>query len=140
VVTAQSADGPKGMTATSFNSVSVEPPQVLVCLNRNTDTGAVLLEQQFFAINILNADQQSISNEFAGGASQEQRFANVNWQPGGNGAPLLSDSLVSLECKVVQQIEAGTHWIVVGEVQTIVSRSGEPLLYYNGAYRQLPLD
>ena len=138
VVTAQSEQqGLKGMTATSFSSVSVDPPQVLVCLNQNTDTGAVVLEQKQFAVNILNADQQDVSNQFAGGGTQEERFAKVAWEAGENGAPLLSEALASLECKVVDQVLAGTHWIVIGEVQRVVCRSGEPLLYYSGAYRQL---
>ncbi len=138
VVTAHSdLSGPKGMTATSFNSVSVEPPQILVCLNQTTDTGALVLEQSLFAVNFLNSDQQAISNEFAGGSTQEQRFANVRWESGDNGAPLLTEALVSLECKVVQQLKAGSHWVVIGEVQKLVCRNGEPLLYYNGAYRQL---
>lgn len=138
VVTAQSeAQGLKGMTATSFSSVSLDPPQVLVCLNQNTDTGAVVLEQKQFAINILGSEQQDVSNQFAGGSSQEERFANVAWEAGENGVPLLTDALASLECKVVDQVLAGTHWVVIGEVQKVVCRSGEPLLYYSGAYRQL---
>jgi len=138
VVTAHSeTQGLKGMTATSFSSVSVEPPQILVCLNQVTDTGAVVLEQQQFAVNILSADQQSVSNQFAGGMTQEERFAQVAWEAGDNGAPMLVDALASMECKVVQQVQAGTHWIVIGEVQRVICRSGEPLLYYHGAYRQL---
>ncbi|OAI14328.1 flavin reductase [Methylomonas lenta] len=138
VVTAQSEQqGLKGMTATSFSSVSVDPPQVLVCLNQNTDTGTVVLEQKQFAVNILGAEQRDVSNQFAGGSTQEERFANVGWEVGENGAPLLTESLASLECKVVDQVLAGTHWIVIGEVQKVICRSGEPLLYYSGAYREL---
>lgn len=138
VVTAQSEQqGLKGMTATSFSSVSVDPPQILVCLNQNTDTGAVVLEQNHFAVNILSSEQRDVSNQFAGGSSQEERFSAVTWEAGENGAPVLTDALASLECKVVDQVLAGTHWIVIGEVQKVVCRSGEPLLYYNGAYRQL---
>lgn len=138
VVTAQSeAQGLKGMTATSFSSVSLDPPQILVCLNQNTDTGAMVLEQKQFAVNILSSGQQDVSNQFAGGRSQEERYANVAWEAGENGAPLLTDALASLECKVVDQVLAGTHWIVIGEVQKVVCRNGEPLLYYSSAYRQL---
>ncbi|MGY6274900.1 flavin reductase family protein [Methylomonas sp. MgM2] len=138
VVTAQSADkGLKGMTATSFSSVSLDPPQILVCLNKNTDTGIVVLDQHQFAVNILSNEQQDVSNKFAGGSSQEERFANTAWESGDNGAPLLSDALACLECRVVEQVSAGTHWIVIGEVQKVVCRNGEPLLYYSSAYRQL---
>ena len=80
VITSKTEEGGlKGMTATSFSSVSVEPPQIVVCINQSTDTGAAMLKGKVFAVNILKADQQEISNQFAGGASQEQRFANVNW-------------------------------------------------------------
>jgi flavin reductase (DIM6/NTAB) family NADH-FMN oxidoreductase RutF len=137
VTTRSEQQGPKGMTATSFSSVSAEPPQILVCLNQNTDTGALVLEEQIFAVNILTSSQESVSNQFAGGSSQEQRFAAVGWELGEHGAPLLTEALASLECKVVQQVKAGTHWIVVGEVLHAVCRQAEPLLYYNGAYQQL---
>ena len=138
VVTAQSgSQGLKGMTATSFSSVSLDPPQILVCLNQNTDTCAAVLEQKRFAVNILSSEQQSVSNQFAGGSSQEERFANVAWEASDNGVPLLTEALASLECSVVEQVLAGTHWIVIGEVQKVVCRSGGPLLYYSSAYREL---
>ena len=139
VVTVQSLQqGPKGMTATSFSSVSVEPPQILVCLNQATETGVLVLDRQLFAVNILSSAQQAISNQFAGAITQEQRFANLAWEAGENGAPVLTEALASLECKVVQHVLAGTHWIVIGEVQKVICRSGEPLLYYDGGYRQFP--
>lgn len=138
VVTTQSEQmGLQGMTVTAFSSVSVEPPQILVCLNDSAETGEGIQESQCFAVNILNADQQDASNQFAGGSSQEQRFENTAWEAGTTGAPVLIDSLMSLECKVVERVRAGTHWIVIGEVQVSTLRSGDPLLYYRGAYRQL---
>jgi flavin reductase (DIM6/NTAB) family NADH-FMN oxidoreductase RutF len=141
VVTTRSEKfGVQGMTATSFSSVSVDPPQILVCINNSADTGAGIFESQCFAVNILKSDQQDISNQFAGGSSQQQRFQNTDWQAGVTSAPILNNSLMSLDCKVVEQVRAGTHWIIIGEVQDSVCRSGEPLLYYCGAYRQLAGD
>ena len=138
VVTAQSQEQePKGMTATSFSSVSLDPPLILVCLNQSAETGALVLEQQAFAVNILSSDQIAISNQFAGGSSQTQRFADIEWQTGDNGSPIISEALVKLECSVVQQVAAGSHWVVIGEVQKAIIRSGEPVLYFDGAYRQL---
>jgi flavin reductase (DIM6/NTAB) family NADH-FMN oxidoreductase RutF len=138
VVTSQTEKhGLKGMTATSFSSVSLDPPQVLVCINQTADTGDAVLEGKSFAVNILTAEQQGVSNQFAGGASQEERFANVNWHQGETGSPMLDDALVSIECTVVQQVLAGSHWIVIGEVQTVECHSGDPLLYYNSGYREL---
>ncbi|MBU2568723.1 MAG: flavin reductase family protein [Gammaproteobacteria bacterium] len=129
--------GTQGMTATSFCSVSLEPPQILVCINENADTGDGIEESKHFAVNILTAEQEEVSNQFAGGASQEERFANVSWENGICGMPILNDCLASLECKVVEKVKAGTHWIMVGEVQDVVCRSGSPLLYFRSAYRNL---
>ncbi|WP_445366369.1 flavin reductase family protein [Methylomonas sp. BW4-1] len=136
VVTTQGRDNqPRGMTATAFSSVSVEPPQILVCLNQATDTGAALLESRRFAVNILNSAQEDVSNQFAGSTTQEQRFASIAWQAGENGAPILNEALAALECRVVQQVQAGSHWVIIGEVDRVVCREGEPLLYYHSAYR-----
>lgn len=129
--------GLKGMTATSFSSVSLEPPQILVCINKSADSGEAILDDKSFAVNILKSDQQEISNQFAGGASQEERFANIAWHEGETGSPIFDDALVSIECTVVQTVLAGTHWVIIGEVQKCVCHEGVPLLYYNSDYREL---
>ncbi len=129
--------GTQGMTVTAFSSVSVEPPQILVCINEAADTGAGIDESGYFAVNVLAAGQQEVSNQFAGGSSQVQRFENTAWEFGNHSTPMLSDSLMSLECKVIEKVKAGTHKIIIGEVQNCICRTGEPILYYRGAYRQL---
>ena len=140
VTTCSEKFGVQGMTVTAFTSVSVDPPQILVCINDSADTGVGIHESQFFAVNILNSDQHDLSNQFSGGSSQQQRFENTDWKAGITGAPILNDSLMSLDCKVVEKVRAGTHWIIIGEVQECICRLGEPLLYYRGAYRQLVSD
>lgn len=138
VVTSKSDQhGLRGMTVTAFSSVSAEPPQILVCLNQSADTGENIDQTQRFAVNILNINQQAESNNFSGGSSQEDRFANTRWSLGEFGMPLLDDSVLSLECRVVEKVGAGTHWVVIGELESITCRSGEPLLYFRGRYRQL---
>lgn len=137
VTTSSERYGLQGMTVTAFSSVSANPPQILVCLNQNADTGAGIEESQNFAVNVLSTDQQNVSNQFAGGASQEERFANTAWIASASGTPFLNDSIVSLDCKVVNKVLVGTHWIVIGEIQESVCRDGEPLLYFSGAYREL---
>jgi flavin reductase (DIM6/NTAB) family NADH-FMN oxidoreductase RutF len=137
VTTSSEKFGVQGMTVTAFTSVSVDPPQVLVCINDSADTGVGIHESKFFAVNILKSNQQHLSNHFSGGSSQQQRFENTDWKAGITGAPILNDSLMSLDCKVFEKVRAGTHWIIIGEVQECVCRPGEPLLYYNGGYRQL---
>ncbi len=137
VTTSSEKFGIQGMTVTAFSSVSVNPPQILVCINDSADTGVGIHESKYFAVNILKSDQQDLSNQFAGGSNQQQRFENADWRAGITGAPILNNSLMSLDCKVVEKVLAGTHWIIIGEVQECVCRSGDPLLYYRGAYRQL---
>ncbi|MCX7068892.1 MAG: flavin reductase family protein [Methylococcales bacterium] len=141
VVTTQSEKfGVQGMTVSAFSSVSVNPPLILVCINDAADTGDGIVESQCFAVNVLTAEQQDTSNQFAGGTSQQQRFDNADWSAGITGAPLLTNSLMSLDCTVVEKVRAGTHWIIIGEVQAVECRTGEPLLYYRGAYRQVASD
>ena len=137
VTTSSEKFGVQGMTVSAFSSVSVNPPLVLVCINDAADTGEGIKESQCFAVNVLTSDQQDISNQFAGGSNQQLRFENTDWKAGVTGAPILNESLMSLDCKVVEKVLAGTHWIIIGEVQECVCRSGEPLLYFCGAYRQL---
>lgn len=138
VVTSQSKKyGVRGMTVTAFCSVSAEPPQILVCLNQSADTGENIDQNQCFAVNILSDRQQDVSNNFSGGRSQEERFANTPWHTGITGVPILDDSLMTLECKITEKVRAGTHWILVGEVQEVTCRAGEPLLYFRSHYREL---
>ena len=140
VTTSSEKFGIQGMTVTAFSSVSINPPQILVCINDSADTGVGIHESKYFAVNVLKSDQQDLSNQFAGGSNQQQRFENTDWKAGITGAPILNNSLMSLDCKVVEKVLAGTHWIIIGEVQECVCRSGDPLLYYRGAYRQLAGD
>jgi flavin reductase (DIM6/NTAB) family NADH-FMN oxidoreductase RutF len=138
VVTSHSEKfGMRGMTVTSFASVSAEPPQILVCLNKSADTGENIIQSQKFAVNLLTTKQQNVSNDFSGGSSQEERFANTDWHMADTGIPILSDSLMSLECTVIERFSAGTHWIVIGEVQAKSCRTGDPLLYFKGNYRKI---
>ena len=137
VATRSEKHGSQGMTVTAFSSVSMTPPQILVCINDSADTGEGIKESNRFSVNILNDRQQDVSNDFAGGLSQEDRFEKNDWTPGIDGVPLLSDSVLSLDCEVVEKVHAGTHWIIVGEVQNTICRDGDPLLYFRSQYRTL---
>ncbi|MBE0468999.1 MAG: flavin reductase family protein [Methyloprofundus sp.] len=137
VVTANSPKGEQGMTATSFASVSMDPPQILVCINEAAETGVAILASKKFAVNILAADQEQVSNQFAGGSSMEERFANTAWYEGELGQPVFENCLASVECTVVQQVKAGTHWVIIGEIQSKQCNEGDPLLYFNSAYRAI---
>ena len=138
VLTTRSQEyGLQGMTVSAFSSVSAEPALILCCLNNETDTGAGIDISQCFGVNVLNANQQNVSNQFAGGCSHEERFASNPWHTAVTGAPLLSESLMSLDCKLVEKVRAGSHWILIGEVQHSEVREGQPLLYFNVNYHRL---
>ncbi len=137
VATHSAKFGTQGMTVTAFASVSMTPPQVLVCINESADTGEGIKESTRFSVNVLSDQQQEVSNHFAGGLSQQERFEKTDWTPGVQGVPLLSDTIVSLDCRVVDKVHAGTHWIIIGEVENAICRNGEPLLYFRSQYRSL---
>ncbi|MDD2863495.1 MAG: flavin reductase family protein [Methylococcales bacterium] len=137
ITTNSNTHGLQGMTVTAFASLSADSAQILCNLNVNAETVAGIEESQSFAVNFLTTTQQTASNQFAGGASQEERFATNPWHTSVTGAPLLSESLVSLDCKLIEKIQAGSHYIVIGEIQASEVRTGQPLLYYHAGYHEL---
>ena len=126
---------PHGMTASSFTSVSLNPPLILVCVN----TGARFLEAcnsvEHFAVNILGETQRALSERFAG--SGYDRFEGVAWDPGVTGAPLLPGVLGTLECARYRMLSAGDHEILIGRVLHANWKEGEPLIHFGSQYRGL---
>jgi len=137
VITTNSSEGEQGMTVTSFASVSMDPPQILICVNETAETGTAILESKNFAVNILTTEQEQVSNQFAGGSSMLERFKNVKWHPSDLDLPIFDEALASIECNVVEQVKAGTHWIIIGEIQSTQCNEGKPLLYFNSGYRSV---
>jgi flavin reductase (DIM6/NTAB) family NADH-FMN oxidoreductase RutF len=133
IVTTVSADGtPYGLTATAFTSVSLEPPLVLVCVDKQAESHPHLRASRVFAVNFLAADQQELSRRFA--VSGGDKFAGVRLRPGTTGAPVLADVLGYLECRTTDICEGGDHTVFIGQVEAADARAGEPLLYFRGAY------
>ncbi len=141
IVTCRTADRPiHGMTASSLASASLDPPLVLVCVNRNALTHALIAEQGAFGINILRSDQQEVSSRCAGFLGAKAHFLDDQpYRTGESGAPLLEDALSWLECTLWRSYDAGDHTIYVGEVQSAGATEGEPLLWYQRGYRELML-
>ena len=136
VVTACDAEGhDHGMTVSAFCSLSLEPPLVLVCIDRTASMFPALGTATAFAVNILSHSQEALSRRFA--ADEPDRFAGVGYSRGQGGCVLLDDVLAHLECSIVRQLDAGDHTIVIGEVETAEAQSERPLLYYRGGYAQL---
>jgi flavin reductase (DIM6/NTAB) family NADH-FMN oxidoreductase RutF len=124
-----------GMTASAFASVSLTPPLVLVCLDKSSRTLTLLRESGAFAVNVLAAGQEDASRAFA--RPGVKPFASVPHHRGDNGAPVLDGAIAVLECTTYRVFEAGDHELVLGEVTAAVVPGGDPLVFYDGAYRSL---
>lgn len=140
IVTARSADGKLvGLTANSFNSVSLNPPLVLWSLSKAAASLPAFSTGSHYAINILGADQKNLAKRFA--AKDVDRFADVQFVEGVGGAPLLAGAAASFECFNRSRYEEGDHVIFIGEVERCSHRAGAaPLLYHGGKfYTEHPL-
>ncbi len=140
VVTARDTQGRLvGLTANSFNSVSMNPPLVLWSLSRAAGSLAAFSTGSHYAINILSADQQELARKFA--AREGNRFDGVAFEAGAGGAPILSGTAASFECFNRSRYEEGDHVIFVGEVERCAHRAGaSPLLFHGGKfYAEHPL-
>ncbi len=128
-----------GMTVSSFTSVSLDPPTVLVCLNKETYTHALIARSGVYAISMLSADQEALSNRFAGAEKEmNARFAGLELSYADTGAPLLPGALAWLDCVVRETMDTNTHTIYVGEVvYAHVNPDAAPLVYHNRGYRLL---
>jgi len=136
VTTVEGTEGaPQGLTVNSFTSVSLDPPLVLVCIDKAADTHLHLRAAKGFAINILAEEQIDLSRHFA--TFSGDRFDGISWQPGLHGAPILGEVVASLECASHSHFDAGDHTIFVGQVERVTIHAGPPLVYFAGAYRKL---
>lgn len=137
VVTARDGEGvPVGLTVSAFASVSLDPPLVLVCIDRASQSHDLLLSAGSFAVNVLSAAQGALARRFASDPS-EGRFDGVAWSGGPGEAPVLEGVSAWLACAVEAAHEAGDHTIVVGRVDEAGVGTEEALAYYRGAFTTL---
>ncbi|MEN8183033.1 MAG: flavin reductase family protein [Myxococcota bacterium] len=138
IVTSRAAGRVHGMTVSAFASVSLDPPLVLVCADKTSDTYAVIAEAGAFAVNVLAEGQEKLSDRFASKKDEHRRFEGLETRKALTGAPLLPGALVGLDCRLVATHEAGDHVIYVGQVEAIEDASeSEPLIHFRGGYRGL---
>ncbi|MGB8060870.1 MAG: flavin reductase family protein [Candidatus Sulfotelmatobacter sp.] len=132
-----------GMTANAFASVSLDPMLVLVCVDHSTRTHAHLHAKKRFGVNVLCENQRAISEYYA---RPERTHQNAEAEAGArfertvHGTPMLHGSLAYLECRLHSAQEAGDHTIFIAEVEDVVVREGDPLLFFRGQYRQVGED
>ena len=140
IVTARRADGqPVGLTANSFNSVSLTPPLVLWSLSRRAGTMPAFRAGSHYAVNILAADQRALAVRFA--SKSVDRFADLTFREGAGGAPVIDGAVAVFECFNRSRYDEGDHVIFVGEVECCSHRAGaQPLIFHGGRYfTELPL-
>src|ERR1700744_1197338 len=127
VITAGRAEDITGMTVTSVSSLSLDPPSLIVSINRASSTWPVLERYGVFGVNILTADQRDIAERFAGrnGLKGRQRFVGGEWITRGSGSPLLVGAAAALDCEVEHLIEHHSHAVVIGRVRHVLCSKRE---------------
>ncbi len=132
VITASDAGVPVGMAASSFTSLSMDPPLVLFCPAKSSSTWARIADAGNFAVNVLASEHEDVSKQMSSKAAD--KFAGIAWHTEVTGSPVLDDALGWTDCRTEHVYEGGDHWIVVGRVLALGWRDGEPLGYHRGAY------
>ena len=133
VVTTIQADGsPRGFTANSFTSVSLDPPLILVCIAKTAASHAVFSATDHFAVSVLAEDQKAVSGVFA--SKMADKFAQVDWHARVTGAPLMKGAAASFDCRTHDVVDAGDHIILIGRVVDFSHTTSSPLGYCRGAY------
>ena len=136
ITTKDTAGKPFGLTANAFSSLSLNPPLLLVCVDRAVDCYACFDQSKVFAVNFLSEEQEDLSRRFA--TKGIEKFEGVPYRLGELGVPLLEGALGHLECTVTAGYEGGDHTIYIGEIQSATASGEHPLLFFKGKYYRLP--
>ena len=136
VVTTRGSDGkPHGITVSAFCSVSLVPPQVLICIEKITASHPAFAESGAYVVNVLHRSQMPLSERFANPA--EDKFSDITFHAGIEGIPVLDNALANIECRITHTFDGGDHTIFLGSVENVNCHDGDPLIYYRSDYRGL---
>ncbi len=134
VVTTKDADGKfQGITVSAFSSVSLDPPLILVCIEKTTASHFAVELSKTFVVNVLNSAQTEISIRFASPVSD--KFDRVDFRLGIDEIPVITGCLANLECRLAEAFDVGDHTIFIGRVENAFITDGDPLLYFRSDYR-----
>lgn len=133
VLTARGADGPIGITVSSFSSLSLDPPLVLACVDKKAKSHDGLIAASGFVVHVLDRSQETISRAFARAGTE--KFDDVEWYAGPYGAPLLPLGVARLVCAHHEALDGGDHTILVGRVLEVARTGNPPLVYWDRDYR-----
>jgi flavin reductase len=140
IITAGSGDKRRGLTATAVCSVAVQPPTMLVCVNRSGEAHQAIGDFGHFCVNLLSGEDASVADRFAGRGRKlgAGKFEDANWIDMRSGSPCLSSAMVSIDCEVVETVRAHTHTVFFGAVREVRRGLGlTPLLHFARSYRGL---
>ncbi|MBB3772583.1 flavin reductase (DIM6/NTAB) family NADH-FMN oxidoreductase RutF [Angulomicrobium tetraedrale] len=140
VITAGHGSEARGLTATAVCSVSMAPPTLLVCVNRNGEAHRTIAEAGAFCVNVLAEHDRPIADRFAGrhGHAGASKFGDGEWLSLATGAPALGDALVSIDCSIAECVDAYTHTVFFGTVRAVrLGAAAPPLVHFDRAYRTL---
>lgn len=129
IVTTMDEKNPIGLTVNSFASVSIDPLMVLWCIDKRANSYETFKKAENFAVNILAGDQKDECFTFAS-SKEKERFSKITWNLSSNNLPIIDGIFGVLECKKVNQVEAGDHLILIGEVINLNKNEKEPMLYF----------
>jgi flavin reductase (DIM6/NTAB) family NADH-FMN oxidoreductase RutF len=136
IITTVSKDGvPFGLTANAFTSVSLDPPLLLISVDKKAESFPHFEESKVFTVNVLSEEQEGLSRKFA--VSGGDKFQGVAYHTGANGVPILDGMLAYLECKLYATYDGGDHTLFLGEIEQAETHEVKPLLFYRGGYRSL---
>ena len=135
VVTTRAGDEMCGMTANAVMSLSLDPPLIVVSVDKAAHMHGALLESRCFAVNVLKQEHESLSRRFARRGPKD--FSDLSCTVEETGSPILDDALAFADCKVVEVLPGGDHDMFVGELLAADSRGGQPLIFYGGNYARL---
>ncbi|MGH7768764.1 MAG: flavin reductase family protein [Candidatus Binatia bacterium] len=136
VTTKDGTETPFGLTANAFASLSLQPPLVLVCVDKGAHCYSCFEGSKIFAVNVLGEGQEEISRRFA--TKGPEKFNGIPWRKGESGVALLDGAITHIECKVVSAYDGGDHTIYVGEVLRAATTGTRPLIFFQGKYHRLP--
>jgi flavin reductase (DIM6/NTAB) family NADH-FMN oxidoreductase RutF len=134
VVTSLRNGEPRGITVNAFASVSLEPPSLLICINREARSYLFISSSRIFCVNVLAGDQRWLAEHFSGKV-RERQFAEIEYEIDATGAPVLRDAIAHFDCELAHEYHFGSHSVLIGQVISCGARAGSPLGYFNGGFR-----
>lgn len=130
IITTRSAGIDYGLTASAVSALSLDPPMLLICVNKTSNTQKAIAQSRVFAVNILRENQSEVAHQFA--SSNPQKFGEMRVSYGALGVPLLDDMLATIECRITAEVTGGTHSVFLAEVEAAQATEGMPLTYFRG--------